>query len=412
MLLTKKVILDPSRTRPIRVAFFSNGPTLPSGYAKVIRELSRRLANDSRFEVIIYNENTNAPQTTWMGIPMFGIPNYGDVRRMVEGFMEVYKKTNPDVIIFLEDSFTLHNFGFEQIIKLPAKRIFYIPLDGDWVPTTGINVLRTMDKIVAMAKFTQKTLGNEGFESDVIWHGVDLFLFEPVSEEKQRTLKKKYGFKEDDFVIYNYGRNSNIRKNNQGMIRILCQYLKDAPENHYAFLHIMDYKIVDIDLEDYLNRHMLLEFGEDVIKKIRFSKSATYAQPASDQEMAEMIQMSDLVISCSSGEGFGLIMAEGMACGKPIIHTDFTTPQELLMDTSSGIGPRGWVVPYAIKHIAGLNTGHVFVKQEEFVEAIKYAVGHPQECKERGLNGRVFAERFLNWDYLIEEWKELILKMV
>lgn len=752
------------------------GCALWSGNSKVIRELSSRLAKDSRFEVIIYNENTNLPEGNWMGIPVFGIPNYGDVRRVAEGFMEVYKKTNPDLIIFLEDSFTLHNFGFEQIIKIPAKRVFYIPLDGHWIPTTGVNVIRMMDKIVSMAKFTQETLGNEGFESDVIWHGVDLFLFEPVTPEKQKELKKKYGFKEDDFVIYNYGRNSNIRKNNQGMIRILCQYLKDAPENHYAFLHIMDYKIVDNDLVDYLNRHMLSEFGEEVIKRVRFSTSATYNQPASDKEMAEMLQMSDLVISASclrgdteiitnhglvpikqvnvgdkvlthtgkfqnvidkfeypslfkmyeirpyklnrpiyatgnhlvpvvrierfkngrvkepiyqqleikepelipvdrirkgdfvvmprtiqntskewnstmfinqdvfnartkllsidnadfikilgyylsegvvsngqtifclnqkkddgirkflisfcsqynltykitnmdrnrqlfkisstylmtllentgnklshtkeinwsllnsltteeccqllysmwegdgwrgkdeaqyttvskklawqveyllmrigilasvkysekrqswdirvygndveylferklsckkskdpwgfkddkyyylqilsikestnnktvydlevendhtyctrsmavknTGEGFGLIMAEGMACAKPVIHTDFTTPQELLMDASMGLGSRGWVVPCVIEHVSGLNTGHCFVDQEKFVEAIKYAVNHPSECKERGLNGRVFAERYLNWDYLIEQWKELILRMV
>lgn len=411
MLLTKKIV-EPKRTRPVRVAFFSNGPSLPTGYAKVIREIVTRLAKDSQFQVIIYDENSNIPQSEFMGLPVFGIPNFGSMDRVAEGLVQVLKQTQPDILFILEDSFTLFNFGFERMIKLPCKRVFYIPLDGKWIPNTGIGVIRSMDKIVAMAKFTQDCLATEGFESDMIWHGVDTFLFEPVTPEYQKALKKKFGFDENDFIIYNYGRNSNIRKNNQGMIRILAKYLKDAPANHKAFLHIMERDRLDNDLIDYINRHITLEFGEEVTKRIVFSKHNDYNNAASDQEVAAMMQMCDLVISASTGEGFGLIMAEGMACGKPIIHTDFTTPRELLIDESLGVGPRGWVVPYAIEHIAGLNTGHVFVDQDAFVDAIKYATSHPEECKVRGTNGRIFAEKYLNWDYLVEQWKQVFLRLV
>lgn len=409
-MITKKIPLERFRNKPVKVAFFSNSPTLPTGYAKVIRELTTRLNNDSRFEVIIYDENWSGPEALWQGIRVYGIPATPPLpnHSMVKGFVEVWKKTQPEVVVFLEDSFTMYNYGFEGLVSFPAKRVFYIPLDGEWIPSTGIGVIRTMDKLVAMAEFTRKELVKEGFPSEVIWHGVDLNLFHPVTLDYQQQLKKKYGFKEDDFIIFNYGRNTNIRKNNQGMIRVLTKYLKTAPSNHKALLHIMKYDIRDNNLDEYKKRHMKIEFGdESVTDRIIFS-----GEQKEDKEIAEMIQMSDLVISASTGEGFGLLMAEAMACAKPVIHTDYTTPHELLIDTRRGVGPRGWVVPIAITNVAGLNTAHAFVDQDKFVNIIREVIADPDEMKRRGMNGRVFVEKFLNWDYLVEEWKRVILNMV
>jgi hypothetical protein len=219
--LTKKINLNKTLNRPIRVGLFSNGPELPTGYAKVVREIGTRLAKDERFSVCYLNENFMAGQKSqWNGIDVIGVhnPNMGE---LFKTFHQGLVDSKADVCLILEDSFTLKNFGFENIMRTPAKRIFYIPLDGAWVPTTGINVLRSMDKIVSMAKFTQKELAKEGFSSDMIWHGVDLNLFHPVDDNMKSMIRQQYGFKPDDFIIYNYGRNS-LRKNNQALIRILC----------------------------------------------------------------------------------------------------------------------------------------------------------------------------------------------
>ena len=104
-------------------------------------------------------------------------------------------------------------------------------------------------------------------------------------------------------------------------------------------------------------------------------------------------------------------MAEGMACAKPIVHPDYTTPYELLIDESMGIGPRGWVVPIQALNTSSFNTEHAFVDQDKYVEILKEVVKNPREMSARGQNGRVFAERHLNWEYLVEDWKNLILKI-
>lgn len=406
--LTKKIVTR-KKDSPVHVAIFSNGPELPTGYAKVIREIAIRLANDGRFRISFMNENYGGQKAAWNGFDVYPCHNQ-NMGEVAKTFVEKLQESKADIVIILEDSFTLKNFGFENIIKIPQKRIFYIPLDGDWVPTTGINVIRSMDKIVSMAKFTQDTLAKEGFESDMIYHGVDLDLFSPVSMDAKRQLRQMVGLDENDFVIFNYGRNS-LRKNNQALIHIACSYLKTAPANHKVLFHIMEKEDEHLNLVDFIDRHMKSEFDKEVLDRLIFTNH-NHANPATDHQVAAMIQMSDLVVSASTGEGFGLLMAEAMACGKPVVHTDYTTPFELLTDTSMGVGERGWTVPPAAKHISSFNTEHAYVDKEKYVELLNQIVQDPTEMKRRGANGRYFAEKYLNWDYLVEEWKTLILKMV
>lgn len=401
----------------IKVAFFSNGPNLPTGYAKVIREITSRLKNYPQYEVMIISENMfNHPPTKWNGISMYGLnvpftSNGQPMReKIAEGFASLMQEITPDVVVFLEDSFTLQNFGFENIIQMEGKRIFYMPLDGRWIPNTGINVTRTMDHIVAMSKFTQDCLKEEGFDADMIWHGVDLNVFKPVSEEEQKTLKKRFGFQEDDFIIFNYGRNSNIRKNNHGLLYTMAKYLSTAPANHKFFFHTLEADYRETDLYDYIDRHLSTEFSGDVLDRIVFT-DYSHANAPTDDIVAKMIQASDIVATVSIGEGFGLIMAEAMACGKPVISNDYSTPHELLVAEHDDIGPRGVVVPPAIKFVAALNTEHAYADYDKFVEALHQMVSDRHQLEQYGINGRLFAEKHLDWDKLVAEWHQLFQRI-
>lgn len=413
-----KKIYKPVIDQPIKVAMFSNGPELPTGYAKILREISTRLSLDPAFEVSIINETSfYKPPYNWMGMPVYSLEvplnNNQPVREIhtAASVMKICEHIRPDILWILEDSFTLHNLGFTGIVSTPFKRVFYIPLDGFGIPSIGVNPIRSMDKLVSMAKFTQDSLEKEGFVSDMIWHGVNIELFSPVTDNQQKALKKKYGFEEDDFIIYNYGRNNNLRKANQSLMWVLAKYLESAPSNHKAFLHILDPANDGNDLIDYRDRILSLEFDESILNRIIFS-SFDVNKPATDFEVSEMIQLSDVVISASTGEGFGLIMAEAMACAKPVVHHEYSTPYELLIDESLGVGPRGWVVPTGATNTSSLNVEHGFVNKEAFVTILQQVVNSPEEMKQRGLNGRLFAEKYLNWAYLVDEWKKIFREVI
>lgn len=408
-----KKVYKIKRNGPLRILMMSNGPEIPTGYGKVLRELATRLNKDPRFEIHILNENNFSGQEySFQGIPVHTLMmQTNDMSKVFEGVYRVIDKVKPDIVWFLEDSFTLSNFGIPNLSNTSVKKVFYIPLDGANIPDIGVPSVRSMDELVSMSKFTQKNLAKEGFDSGMIWHGVDLELFRPVTSNEQSFLKRNMGFQEDDFVIFNYGRNSNIRKNNQGLMKVAAMYLKTAPKNHKFVIHTLQPEQAGNDLIDYRDRILSLDYDKSVLDRIIFTPFSE-KNPAPDNYVARMMQASDLVVTVSIGEGFGLIMAEAMACGKPVISNAYTTPYELLEESIDDIGPRGWCVPNNTAFVAHMNTEHAYTDYERFVNTMHRVVAKPLDMETRGRNGRLFAERHLNWDYLVEDWKKVFLKLV
>ena len=114
----------------------------------------------------------------------------------------------------------------------------------------------------------------------------------------------------------------------------------------------------------------------------------------------------------NSGEGYGLLMAEAMACGKPISHCSYTTPPELLDEQYPGIGKRGLLVNYDVVDNAGYNTEHALVSIKDLSEKILIYYNDRNLMKEHGENGRKFAEKYLSWRIILEQWKEFFIKNV
>ena len=100
-----------------------------------------------------------------------------------------------------------------------------------------------------------------------------------------------------------------------------------------------------------------------------------------------------------------------MACMKPVVHTDYSTPYEWLKDTSKGIGERGILVPVKDKVISSFNVEHGHVDEIEFTKRLIEYLDNKELMKEHGRNGRLFVERYANWDYLVEQWKSLIFEV-
>jgi glycosyltransferase involved in cell wall biosynthesis len=57
----------------------------------------------------------------------------------------------------------------------------------------------------------------------------------------------------------------------------------------------------------------------------------------SDEDMADCYRMTDVFVSPTRGEGFGLPLIESQACGTPLITTDCSTGPELMRG--------GWLIP-------------------------------------------------------------------
>ena len=64
-----KKVYKAKQQKPLRILMMSNGPEIPTGYGRVLREIALRLNSDYRFEVIVFNENRlNHPDYEYMGL--------------------------------------------------------------------------------------------------------------------------------------------------------------------------------------------------------------------------------------------------------------------------------------------------------------------------------------------------------
>lgn len=304
--------VDSKPNKPINILWYSNAPFLPTGFGRVTFEICKRLQLDSNFKVIVFTTGIKAP-SVYNGVQMVGMHNEKDEKIEGESVADIalywVDKLKADMFITLEDTFTLKNQGFLKLEMLKQKGVpfvMYTPFDGEGVCSNSIGICRLSDCNIAMAKFTKDVFASEGFDSHVIWHGVDLEAFHPVSEEKQKELKRKYGFDENDFVIFSYMRNS-MRKVPQRQMEIACEFLKDKPNNVKAFFHIMNHNAEDSDLLDYRNRLLFRKYPE-IIRNNRLVISPKgfmdkYGfdpnKAATEKEIAEYIQLSDICFNFS-----------------------------------------------------------------------------------------------------------------
>jgi len=392
-----------------------NGKAIWCGNSKVTKEVCSRLAKDPLFEVHLLGEGSNENGTkSWNNCTLWGVG--ADPNKFMENTLKIVDIIKPDVLIFLEDTFTLGNFRF-PLFKFPCKVGMYCPQDGNGIPDLGVETLRNMDFIIPMSHFSKGVCEREEFTTEkVIWHGVDLNMFCPVTKEEQARLKVKFGFKPEDFILFNMGRNS-ARKNNQAMIQATIEFLKDKPDNVKAFFHIMNPNVKEANLYSFLSRYMTIETGKNYLgnRIIINNKGSTPSKPLSDNDVANLYKMCDVVISTSIGEGFGFLISESMACGKPIIHTDYTTPKELLETIYKPylIGKRGLVVKPKLNIVSSYNVEHGFVDYKDFAKAMDEVYNDKKLAEELGKNGRMFAEKYFDWDELVwNHWIPTIKKNV
>ncbi len=138
-------------------------------------------------------------------------------------------------------------------------------------------------------------------------------------QKKDPQLLKKYGIKEDEFVVGIIGR---IHENKgQWMVIEALAKLKDLPVKALIVGHTMD--------EAYLDglKEKVRSLG--VEDKVIFSGFTKAVQ--------EHMGLCDVTVLATPKETFGLVVIESMACGVPVIATANGGPLEIIEDGVDGI---------------------------------------------------------------------------
>lgn len=195
--------------------------------------------------------------------------------------------------------------------------------------------------ITAVSRFIADLAGRElNIEKDirVIYNGVDETLFTPPSD----------------------------RKNRSGVVKVLFSgNLKSGKGAQWL-----------LPIAEKLNRNILIQYTSGLLPRTKLPSHPRLeclgSVPHSD--MPELYRQADLLLFPTVREGFGLAVAEAMACGLPVVASDCSSLPELI-DQDKG----GFLCP----------VGHI----DSFVSGIHRLAEDSRLREEMGLYNRIKIEQ-------------------
>jgi len=367
----------------------SDSPLLATGFGRVTRELTTRLAREPGIELACLAWGYEGWPYSREQLPFALYPSNVATNGQ-DNFGSVIDEFRPDIVITLGEIWAL-----EWLHVHPARPRFkwvgYFPLDGGPFYPPWERVLKDVDELVAMSEFGRQVF-RDGLRSrtvHVIPHGVNADVFRPLPERDRLKSHQRFDGK---FVIGCVARNQS-RKQIPALVQAAA-LLRQKIENIHLYLH-MDPCDVGYDLVTLLHRYGLA--GHADVSNPGFS----VRNALEDAQLNRLYNLFDVTVLPSSGEGFGLPIIESMAAGVPVVATDCSACSELVRG-------RGELVRVSAKVIEGVNLlERAVIDVEDLVARLEKLYRQPQIVRQHSEAGLAFA-RGLTWQSLVPRWLELL----
>lgn len=345
--------------------------------------------------------------------------------RLVSG--EMWDGWKPDAAILLGDFAATRNFVNEAPSAFSSVPTFhYCPVEGSDLPPRW-NELWSIVRPVAMSQFGAREIGKVvGHEVPMIYHGVNTDAFYPATANRPITLdaEEKIVLRSRDECKkmwagwFSQGKlplpkvwalrtdRHMPRKRYNSLIRAMLPVLVNRPEVG-LIIHCMAQDQGGV-LPDTLSKipglRMLIDrengpagyaiFGREH-PQIILTRTTSLVQPA----LASLYNAADLYVT-TSAEGFGLTIAEALACGTPALGPDYSAVPEV-------IGPAGQVVP------AGLidnEYDHFWCAVDEaaFARQAEFLLTHQERRQALGRKGPSHVALSFRWSDAAGAFGDLI----
>ena len=320
---------------------------------------------------------------------------------------------------------------FKQLLKGPKWKLGgIIPIDGQPSIPKWIDTLKHVQYPVAMSRYGQAVMREDfdGYESTYIPHGVDCNFFKPKMNAKP----------DDAFVVGTVARNQH-RKNIPRMMKAYSTFVKEnklTPKDSRLLLHMfwedgmgwnIDYMAKYYDIREYLIPPTMGNLDQ--------------GQAPDEAGMVDIFNMIDIFALPTAGEGFGIPTVEAMACGKPIVITNYTTGYELVMmenpdnqdeevplmphgagtdngrdhlDMDKDMSDRGFLIPYKdMWWDTPMRAApqRALVSERAMADAFTYYYKNPSVRLQHGANARKHARKYYDWKPVGEKWLKYIKKI-
>lgn len=391
-----------------------------TGFAKVTHSIGERLVADYGHEVHVIAVNydgdpwpTNLnlyPPKTKVGSDTFGQSRY----------IELLAKVEPDVVVILNDpnivlDLILRNKHDPQLILARYRPIIsYVPIDAHNQPPRWAEGLHKLTQVIAMSEHGAKELTieapdgpgvQEGLKRPpVIYHGVDVDRFYPVSRKRPLTLpsgrvirtkteaKQAFGWGKDDFIVLRVDKNSG-RKDYPATWKALVPFML-RHKNVKVHFHCQGTGLAQgLDMEALFSR------SPETHGRFYFPDPKTYDTFTGwpEETLVGLMNAADVFITTSRGEGFGLTIAEAMACGLPVIAQNVSAIPEV-------VGPGGILIEPERETTVPSGKDQWLADVPAFSAALERLYESAGARRDLGQRGREHIEKLASWDRAAQQF--------
>ena len=433
----------PSKTGNKRVMICGTHPIgQTNGYSRVMYYVSKYLGSKTDIDLTIYGfQNFN--QALGQNVIRNEIPDrvkihdaFSTEEPKRNGFGEkeigTYIKNNPqDIIIIFNDA--IITSALTQTImnecgmhKNKFKLISYMDQVYLYQKREYINILNTFyDGIIAFTPYWRDVAYKLGIKKNmpiyVFPHGFDHKLYYPVPKEIARLF---YGFDNDTFMVLNLNRNQ-PRKRWDTTIIAWAEFV----ERHYNVNVTKKFKRDDCKINKYTSRPIKLLVGTmmngywdlmDVLEnEIRFrdvpfeyAKNTIYPinmpQQLSDRDINILYNATDISVTSSDGEGFGLCPFECAALGKAQVAAYVGGMREFMDESYSTIVKSNNKI-YLDNKNGGIGGFAELTDPHEYAEAFWKYFSSPDLMDKHGKKARQHILTNYRWDKLVDYFYENVL---
>lgn len=391
-----------------KVLVVTDSPYASTGFGRVNKSILAELDKTGEFEFTLIAWNHFSPEVTLKSPYTIYAANMTDEVYGQKLFAQVLtQKEGEFEMVFTVADFELQNdFGktiMEYKAKKPLKWIAYTPVDHTVVHEQQLKYFKLADYPVTYTKFGYDTICRvepllKG-KLQYIYHGTDLEEFNYIEDrdEVAKFREEYFKVKPNEFLITSVNRN---------------QWRKDLVRTMYAF---KEFHKKASKSKLYMHCKYNDQMGNDLLVEAELmnveDKSVVFTSPSfstskgvSQKTLNLIYNASDVVVSTSLGEGWGLSQTEAMATRTPVIMPRNTAHIEIVGAEEErgylaecGTTMSEYVVSYGFSH-----SMRPVTNIESLMGKLKHVMKNPEEAAHKAEYAYEWIEKH-TWVKIVEE---------
>ncbi|MBX5461636.1 MAG: glycosyltransferase family 4 protein [Steroidobacteraceae bacterium] len=309
----------------MKILIHSNAPWAPTGYGQqtgLFAERFQRLGHDV---AISATWGLHGAQLEWHGMRVYpSDDSWGN--RTLGAVAAHFGDGDPVLVLTLGDVWVFTAPSFAELNVAAWTPVDHAPAP----PKVAAFFHRTGATPIAMSRFGERMLRQEGLEPLYAPHAVDCSVFRPLDRAECRD---HLGLPQDAFVVGMVAANKGWAPPRKAFGQVFAAVGELCREHDDAWLYV---HAECTGVHGGVNLMELARACKIPPDRIKLTNPAALELGVGQERMAAIFSAFDVLANPSYGEGFGVPIIEAQACGTPVIVSDVTAMPELC--------GAGWIV--------------------------------------------------------------------